>query len=480
MVLDATKPDGSDFVSSLDTYGQETRVAVNLNTVHATSDGSQHTFIDQSVISGAAPTLLGTNFTVIPDAALSSGATVTSAGAGDSGKLVKLDASGALDSTVIGASFEITALAVTSLTASQLVRCNAAGTAVESSGKTVPTGDIVGTSDTQVLAAKVLTLPQINDTSSDHQYVFAVNELSADRTVTLPLLTGNDTFTFNAFAATLTNKTLTSPQINGGILNVPQIDDTTGDHQYVFVASELAADRTVTLPLLAGNDTFVFADFIQTLTNKTLTTPTIASFTNATHTHTDAASGGALTGVVLTTPLIADGDTGVSITSADQTHAAPTITIPDIVDAADVFCVLDTTQTLTNKTIAAAVHTSGQAFANASTPGAVYTDGVYMYASDIVAGNSSMHFMCEDGNIIKLYEVAHADQGDAGAMTVIGDNTGTSAVGLSLIGDTSSVNQAAAIMNDFAALKEDINALDVLLSSIRDALIAHGLIKGSV
>jgi hypothetical protein len=59
----------------------------------------------------------------------------------------------------------------------------------------------------------VMTLPQINDTSSDHQYVFAVNELAADRTVTLPLLTTNDEFVFKDHAVTLTNKTLTSPTI---------------------------------------------------------------------------------------------------------------------------------------------------------------------------------------------------------------------------------------------------------------------------
>lgn len=37
---------------------------------------------------------------------------------------------------------------------------------------------------------------QINDTTKDHQYVLAVNELTADRTITLPLLTANDTFVF--------------------------------------------------------------------------------------------------------------------------------------------------------------------------------------------------------------------------------------------------------------------------------------------
>jgi len=47
---------------------------------------------------------------------------------------------------------------------------------------------------------------EIQDTSADHQYVLAVSELTADRTVTLPLLTGNDEFTFNAHTQTLTNK----------------------------------------------------------------------------------------------------------------------------------------------------------------------------------------------------------------------------------------------------------------------------------
>lgn len=55
-----------------------------------------------------------------------------------------------------------------------------------------------------------------------------------------------------------------------------------------------------------------------------------------------------------------------------------------------------------------------------------------------------------------------------GAMTTIGANTGTSGAGLSLIGDTSTVNQATNIMNDFAALQEDINA-------IKNALVAVGL-----
>jgi len=68
--------------------------------------------------------------------------------------------------------------------------------------------------------SSVLTTPQINDTSSDHQYVVAVSELTADRTVTLPLLTGNDSFVFEAHTQTLTNKTLTTPTLVNPVLTL--------------------------------------------------------------------------------------------------------------------------------------------------------------------------------------------------------------------------------------------------------------------
>lgn len=123
-----------------------------------------------------------------------------------------------------------------------------------------------------VLVAPTLTTPQINDTSADHQYIFAVSELTADRTVTLPLLTGSDEFVFKDHIQTLTNKTLTSPT-----LTTPQINDTSADHQYVFAVSELTADRNVTLPLLTGDDEFVFKAHTQTLTNKTLTSPKLGT-----------------------------------------------------------------------------------------------------------------------------------------------------------------------------------------------------------
>lgn len=93
---------------------------------------------------------------------------------------------------------------------------------------------------------------------------------SSDITLTLPT-TGTELLS-NSGTQTITNKTLTS-----ALLTAPEINDTSADHSYVFGVSELTADRVVTLPLLTGADEFVFKDHIQTLTNKTLTSPVINS-----------------------------------------------------------------------------------------------------------------------------------------------------------------------------------------------------------
>jgi len=102
----------------------------------------------------------------------------------------------------------------------------------------------------------------------DYETRLEVANPTADRTITFPNATGS--VVLDTTSQTLTNKTLTSP-----FLTTPQIDDTSADHQYIFAPNELAADRTVTLPLLATDDTFVFADHTETLLNKTLDNPEI-------------------------------------------------------------------------------------------------------------------------------------------------------------------------------------------------------------
>jgi hypothetical protein len=83
---------------------------------------------------------------------------------------------------------------------------------------------LVGRDTNDTLSNKVLSLPKIADTTADHFYQFGVSELTETRTINLPLLSGNDTFVFESHTQTLTNKTLTDPTINagGGTLVLPQ------------------------------------------------------------------------------------------------------------------------------------------------------------------------------------------------------------------------------------------------------------------
>lgn len=126
----------------------------------------------------------------------------------------------------------------------------------------------------------------------------------------------------------LTNKTLTSPKIDDGDADVT-----------ITSADQTSAVAVITIPDCGdAADEFVLKDTQQTLTLKTLTAPVLNTPT-------------------LSAPLLADGGTGVTIASANQTNAAPTVTIPDILDAADEFVMKDTAATLTLKTIDGATNT---------------------------------------------------------------------------------------------------------------------------
>lgn len=102
---------------------------------------------------------------------------------------------------------------------------------------------------------------------------------------------------------------------------------------YILQGSAITANRTITLPLLTSGDTFVFANFAQTLASKTLTSPvintqvsgTVTSGGNITTTNflvgataTQTLSGKTLTSPILNTPrLNTTSTTGYVWTASD-------------------------------------------------------------------------------------------------------------------------------------------------------------------
>jgi hypothetical protein len=65
--VDMPIADSGNIITATEVEGalQENRTAIDLNTTHRSSDGSDHGFIDQDVTSGSSPTFDGTNFTGI-------------------------------------------------------------------------------------------------------------------------------------------------------------------------------------------------------------------------------------------------------------------------------------------------------------------------------------------------------------------------------------------------------------------------------
>ena len=106
------------------------------------------------------------------------------------------------------------------------------------------------------------------ETDDTNETLLKARDASQDNNIFLPNTSGN--IVNDSASQTLLNKTLTSP-----VLTTPQINDTSADHKYVFAVSELAANRNITLPLLAADDEFIFKTHAATLTNKTLTSPNI-------------------------------------------------------------------------------------------------------------------------------------------------------------------------------------------------------------
>ena len=240
-------------------------------------------------------------------------------------------------------------------------------------------------------------------TDDAYETTLVVTDPTADRTITLPNLTG--TVSLLTATETLTNKTLTSPTINAGTLSgaftgtadltglvllgaSPLVFEgaTANAYETTLTVTDPTADRTLTLPnatdtligkattdtltnksydlggsgnVLTGslaefNSALQSASFAtlagtETLTNKTLTSPTIAGGTfSGTFTGTQDLTGTVLSGA---SPLVFEGATAdgyeTTLSFTDPT-ADRTITF---FNATDTLVGKATTDTLTNKTI---------------------------------------------------------------------------------------------------------------------------------
>lgn len=215
-------------------------------------------------------------------------------------------------------------------TSNQVLATNAAGTDLEWKTISAGGGDVFlgqantfGDFDNKFRSGKL----KLTNPANTFDYVFTGAAITANRTVTMPLLTGNDVLATEAFAQTLTNKTIAAGsntisgivdahisahtstkvtitakgQLNSALVYTDQantfgafdqqfktsrlivrnVADTFG---YLIAGSAITADRTVTLPLLTGNDVVVTEAFTQTLTNKTVnsTDNTITATSQAT------------------------------------------------------------------------------------------------------------------------------------------------------------------------------------------------------
>ena len=193
--------------------------------------------------------------------------------------------------------------------------------------------------------------------------------VAADRILTFPLLTANDTGVTEAFTQTLTNKTLSTGTTGSAIQLRTRLDfnNPANTFAYQITPAAIAANRILNLPLLTATDTLAAEAFTQTLSNKTLTfsTGTILQlrtrldFNNPANTFAYQITPGAI--------------------AANRILNIPVIT------ATDTLAVLNLAQTFTNKTLTSPVINTPNFGANNIT-----TTGTGTFSAGVVAGRVTL------------------------------------------------------------------------------------------
>ena len=222
-----------------------------------------------------------------------------------------------------------TTLTVTDPTADRTI------TIPDVTGTVITTGNL---SDITNIGVFTSTITMEGSTANDFELTLSAGDPTADRTLTFPDAT--DTLVGKATTDTLTNKSI-SLGSNTVTSTLAQLNTAISDADVASLAgSETLTNKTIALgsntvsgTLAQFNTAVTDADFAtlagtETLTNKTLTTPVISSITNGAATLTLPTS----TGTIALTTDIPSGvvtETGTQ-TLTNKTLTSPTLTTPNI------------------------------------------------------------------------------------------------------------------------------------------------------
>jgi hypothetical protein len=340
----------------------------------------------------------------------------------------------------------------------------------EGAAPTIAIGQSVATDTTPTFAGLTLNgnITFEGATANDFETTLSVTDPTADRTITLPdattTLVGTDT------TQTLSNKTLTTPTINGptitatgqtpvihGILlpathNIIFEGATDDAYETTLYVVDPTADRTVSLP--DATTTLVGTNTTDTLTNKTLTSPKVNEDVVLTSTATEL---NILDGATLSTTELNYVD---GVTSAIQTQldakaplASPTftgsVTLPDNTVALGTKTTGDYVATITGGTgVASSASTTGEGTTHTLSIGqSVATSAVPTFAGLTLNGNITF-----EGATADDYEtiIAITDP-TSDRVIVFPDLTGT----VVTTGDTGSITSL--MIADGTIVNADIN-----------------------
>jgi hypothetical protein len=123
---------------------------------------------------------------------------------------------------------------------------------------------------------------RIKSPTTGFNYIIRGQDIAADRVLSLPMMTDDGELSLAATGAVNDWGDFIQTFRNQYVA----IRNPANTFSYIWNTSAILDNRAITLPLLAADDTIVFANHTQTLTNKTLTSPTITAMTIDTDTNT--------------------------------------------------------------------------------------------------------------------------------------------------------------------------------------------------